>query len=95
MVYNNSTATERKAKTMTNVEIIAKAMKANGIEEPSHAFAAWKKLGYVVKKGEKAAFKARIWKYTTKQTEEGEVENNMFLKTAHFFTASQVKPLDA
>lgn len=42
-----------------------------------------------------AAFKARIWKYTTKQTEEGEVENNMFLKTAHFFTASQVKPLDA
>ena len=42
---------------MTNVEIIAKAMKANGIEEPSHTFAAWKKLGYVVKKGEKAAFR--------------------------------------
>jgi len=32
-----------------------------------HTFAAWKKLGYAVKKGQKAAFKADIWKYTEKK----------------------------
>lgn len=78
---------------MTNAQIIAKAMKENRITEPAHTFAAWKSLGFHVNKGEKATFKARIWKYTTKKTEEGEVENNMFLKTAHFFTASQVSKI--
>lgn len=31
-----------------------------------HTFDIWKKAGYNVKKGEKAAFTARIWKYTEK-----------------------------
>lgn len=31
-----------------------------------HTFAAWKKAGYIVKKGQKAAFKADIWKYVEK-----------------------------
>lgn len=31
-----------------------------------HTFDIWKKAGYIVKKGEKAAFTARIWKYTEK-----------------------------
>lgn len=32
-----------------------------------HTFAAWKKAGYIVKKGQKAAFKADIWKYVEKK----------------------------
>jgi len=31
-----------------------------------HTFDIWKKAGYTVKKGEKAAFQARIWKFTEK-----------------------------
>ena len=31
-----------------------------------HTFATWKSNGYIVKKGQKAAFKADIWKYTEK-----------------------------
>lgn len=31
-----------------------------------HTFDVWKKAGYIVKKGEKAAFTARIWKFTEK-----------------------------
>lgn len=31
-----------------------------------HTFDIWKKAGYIVKKGEKAAFTARIWKFTEK-----------------------------
>ena len=33
-----------------------------------HTFDVWKKAGYSVKKGEKHAFEARIWKYTEKAT---------------------------
>jgi len=32
-----------------------------------HTFDVWKKAGYSVKKGEKHAFEARIWKYTEKK----------------------------
>ena len=32
-----------------------------------HTFDVWKKAGYSVKKGEKHAFEARIWKYTEKR----------------------------
>lgn len=32
-----------------------------------HTFAAWKQAGYIVKKGQKAAFKADIWKYVEKK----------------------------
>ena len=33
-----------------------------------HTFDVWKKAGYSVKKGEKHAFEARIWKYTEKKS---------------------------
>ena len=33
-----------------------------------HTFDVWKKAGYSVRKGEKHAFEARIWKYTEKKT---------------------------
>jgi len=33
-----------------------------------HTFDVWQKAGYQVRKGEKHAFEARIWKYTEKKT---------------------------
>lgn len=62
------------------------------LPETIHTFAAWKSLGYIVRKGEKAKAAFTIWKYTEskKQNDEEEAEGKMFMKTAHFFTADQV-----
>lgn len=74
------------------------------LPEEIHTFAAWKKLGYSVKKGEHSSIKFAIWKYTEKGKKEEELTGNpiadapmknMFLKQAYFFTASQVEPLKA
>lgn len=71
--------------------------------EALHTFARWKALGYSVKKGEHAVAKLRIWKGTpqhielTAKNQKGEevtVEEDkikMFMKEAHFFSASQVE----
>lgn len=64
--------------------------------EEIHTFAAWKKLGYSIKKGEKAVAKFHIWKYTEKvvEAENGEDEEtikNMFMKASCFFAQSQVE----
>ena len=83
---------------MKNSEIIAAAKVLNGITEEAHTFSMWKSMGYRVNKGEHAAFKARIWKFYKKdvevQNKQGETEtvetNNAFMKTASFFTKSQV-----
>ena len=68
-----------------------------------HTFDVWKNAGYRVKKGEKAAFQARIWKYTEKvkteteeeQTKETEEKkgHDFIRKTAYFFTAEQVEKM--
>lgn len=81
---------------MTNAEIIANTMKLNGITEESHTFARWKQMGYKVRKGEHAAFRATIWKAKERkvETEDGEgVDISMFMKTACFFTRSQVEQM--
>lgn len=81
---------------MTNEEIIAKAKKLHGITEESHTYAHWKKLGFVVRKGEHATFKATIWKAKERKIEvDGKEEKDlsMFMKTASFFTRSQVEQL--
>lgn len=67
---------------MTNVQIIENAKMANGITEEANTYAYWKKAGYQVRKGEKAAFKCRIWKCSNES-------GVMFMKTASFFTVSQ------
>lgn len=50
-----------------------------------------------MKKGSKALFKARIWKYAAKKkaedTDEG--QGRMFMKTASFFGLSQVEKVAA
>lgn len=65
--------------------------------EPIHTFAAWKELGYKVKKGEHAIAKFSIWKYSSKKTENEngeEVENGRcWLKESHFFSQSQVEAI--
>lgn len=81
---------------MTNAEIIANAKKLNGVEEESHTFAKWKSMGYIVRKGEKATFKAQIWKARERKVEvDGKEETDlaMFMKVASFFTASQVEKI--
>lgn len=89
---------------MTNAQIIENAKALNGIEEECHTFARWKQMGYKVRKGEHAAFKATIWKCNPKReivegvdpktgekVQDEATVNRMFMKTAHFFKRSQVE----
>lgn len=86
---------------MTNEQIIRMASALNGVTEDAHTYAHWHELGYQVRKGEHATFKAAIWKYARGKgaeadaNEDGEkaAPGRMFLKTAHFFTRSQVDPI--
>lgn len=66
--------------------------------EELHTFQAWKKLGYSVKKGEKAVAKFPIWKFVvTKAKDDADKElqtkNKMFMKTAAFFCSRQVEKI--
>ena len=77
--------------------------------EEIHTFAAWKSMGYSVKKGEHAIAKFAIWKHTTKmldvntgnpETDKMNAEinvqggkSNMFMKVAAFFKYSQVEKI--
>ena len=64
--------------------------------EAIHTYNAWKALGFQVQRGQKAVAKLTIWKHATKTDEEtGEEESRMFMKTAAFFSASQVEALPA
>lgn len=102
---------------MTNFQIITAAAIEAGLytEEqataiieqlgglPLHTFSEWKRMGYSVKKGEKACLKVDIWKksnkketVTTKDGEEQEVDmSRYYKKLSHFFTFSQVEKLPA
>lgn len=71
------------------------------LPEEIHTFAAWKKMGYVVKKGEHAIAKFPIWKPVAKKgakEEDGDEEkeqrtDHMFMKMSFFFTADQVEKM--
>lgn len=80
----------------TGRSVILQGMDGEPIEfketEQIHTFAAWKEIGYVVKKGQKAIAKFPIWKYVSCKNEETEETNSkMFLKVAAFFSSSQVE----
>ena len=68
--------------------------------EAIHTFNAWKSLGYRVRRGEHAVAQLMIWKHTTyteqlTDTSGTTIEqqaSRMFMKRAHFFSASQVEP---
>lgn len=98
---------------MTNAQIIytesikaglftaeqANAIIATGRRLPVHTFAEWKKLGYSIKKGEKARFITSIWLKTRRLTDwdgkEIEMETPYFYKEmAHFFSIDQVQKIN-
>ena len=88
---------------MTNVEIVSMAwaeLVGSGViseSEEIHTFAKWRELGYTVKRGEKCIVKLTIWKHTAKEKtlDNGETvtDARMFLKTAAFFSTSQVEKI--
>lgn len=81
---------------MCNAEIIHSAQMLAGVFEECHTYGKWKSMGYQVKRGSKALFKATIWKYTSKKNiETDDEESRMFMKTASFFGRSQVERIGA
>lgn len=96
---------------MTNFEIIAEYIEQNEIDfdydgNNLQTFAAWKKVGMSVKKGEKAFMKIDLWtcKLVEDKDEEGKVvidektkkpkmKKKFFLKSAALFTAEQVEKI--
>lgn len=86
--------TGRKLKADINGEV-------KEFDEPEalHTYQKWSSLGFQVKKGEKAVAQFPIWKMckpSKKQQEEAEkngetAKGKMIMKTASFFTASQVE----
>lgn len=93
---------------MTNSEIILKAVIENkiytkeqakeilegGHDIPVHTYAAWKKLGFQVKKGEKASIKIKLWRAIKKKDEKAKKDELQFiLVNTSLFTEEQVKKL--
>lgn len=84
---------------MNNATLILQAKAANNIplEEEIHTFAEWKRLGFSVKKGEKAKYKIAIWNKSTKNKKEDEEQEDnsyFYTKVAAFFSMDQVKLID-
>ena len=96
---------------MTNTEIIARESVANGIYTKEqveslisnfidlglHTYQEWKRLGYQVKKGEKAIFKTKLWRYKNakKSVDDEEEESYYYLTNAYIFSRNQVERLEA
>lgn len=62
-----------------------------------HTYTAWQKLGFQVKRGQKAIDKFQIWKHIVKKAEKEDEEDteNMFMVTSSFFSQSQVEVANA
>lgn len=82
----------------------ADAFISMGRRLPLHTFAEWKRMGYAVKKGEKARLKVDIWKKSNKTvakatmpdgTEENVESDRFYKKLSHFFTFDQVEKIAA
>lgn len=100
---------------MTNEQIIFNAAISSGLftadaaaaflkagrRLPLHTYQEWRRMGYQVKAGEKAALVVSLWRYTKsagKDTEGNEVEaadEHAYMAKAHLFTAGQVKKAEA
>lgn len=70
------------------------------VPEEIHTFQAWKKMGYIVNRGEHAIAKFPIWKFKPngkkgeeEAEEDKEASGKMFMKIAFFFTANQVSKI--
>lgn len=86
---------------MNNATLILyyKAMNNIPLEEEIHTFAEWKRLGFSVKKGEKAKYKIAIWNKSVKSKKDEEAsqedDSYFYTKVAAFFSMNQVQPIDA
>ena len=96
---------------MTNEQIIYNAAISSGIISaneaaailktgrrlPLHTYQEWRRMGYQVKAGEKAALVVSLWRYTKnagKDADGNEVEaagEHAYMAKAHLFTVGQVK----
>lgn len=95
---------EGKIKSTGRKLIIEDATGKKEIDEPEaiHTYQTWKSLGYQVQKGQKAVAQFPIWKYRSKsvevENEKGDKvnmdESKMFMKTASWFSASQVEKIN-
>lgn len=77
------------------------------VPEEIHTFNEWKKLGYIVKKGEHSVAKFPIWNISKKKSKKTEAENaneengeeqengRYYKKVAFFFTLEQVEKIEA
>lgn len=65
----------------------------NETHKEFHSFWDWKKLGFKVKKGEKAFFVWSKKRETKKENEKGEEEEFSFFSLAYLFSNAQVEPL--
>lgn len=93
---------------MTNMEIIISnmmALVAEGVITPDATIdtvPGWNRRGYKIKRGEEHVAAFPIWRPRTKkkgQTDEEEVEEQVkkgkfYLKTAYWFTNTQVEPIE-
>lgn len=82
---------------MTNVEIIMHERLIHGIKEDLNTFLEWKRLGYRIKKGEKAVVQTKLWKKVKHKVrledDQEEVQSKFVLVPAYLFTRSQVQKL--
>lgn len=98
---------------MTNLEIVAHEAIANKIYTKEqiesmattmqdfglHTYGEWRKMGYQVRKGEKAKIATHLWKKTSKKTmnkETGKEEkkSKFYLCKAYLFTRDQVEKIE-
>jgi hypothetical protein len=98
IIFNESIALMRDGKIGTTGRMLAFKDEDGEIhEEPEpvaiHTYAAWKSLGYQVKKGEKAVAKFLIWKHTVKKAkaDDDDDQEKMFMTKAAFFAPDQVE----
>lgn len=87
------------------VEVNKGEKKELDVPEEIHTFQHWKSLGYRVMKGQKSIAKFPVWKHTGRKTETmvdtdgNEVQaadrGHMYMKTAAFFSRSQVEEIPA
>ena len=95
---------------MTNLEIIISEAVKQGIfsEEqieayliegdlPLKTYKSWKEAGFIVRKGQKAKLRTKLWQLKVpdkkKENEEKEITESFILAPAYLFTADQVVPI--
>ena len=84
---------------MSNLEIIARACKPLGINPDTvHTFNRWRDRGYIVRKGEKARIRTKLWqvrpdrKKKEEDGEAGEIKTGKYvLVNAYLFGIDQVE----